>query len=130
MALFEDSGNSCEPEILQESHTSNQLEARIVYRIDNPCFDGHFDNFPIVPGVVQIDWIMRCSYRYWGLDSYLHTIKRVKFMKPIVPDQIIILKMTLCEDRSKIEYQMNAESDDAPLSGGKLQLSQLGASHV
>ena len=73
--------------------------------INEPYFVGHFANYPVVPGVLLIESIAQIATvivsMYYlsqshSLEDYLPyfmSIERVKFRKPVVPGDTMILKV-------------------------------------
>lgn len=63
---------------------------RGVVPADHPMLPGHFPGDPIVPGAWLLAWIVdEASHRLhaWGDARTLAGIKRVKFLRPLAPDQ-------------------------------------------
>lgn len=72
-------------------HLSVQTSASDVFakcHIDErcPCFSGHFPNFPIFPGVAQIELIQSLAQFHRQRPLKFHRIERVKFSRPILPN--------------------------------------------
>lgn len=61
---------------------------------DSPYFKGHFPEFALLPGVVQVQWAKDIACRYWNLEVALFGVKALKFMSPIRPDDTVVLKLT------------------------------------
>lgn len=59
------------------------------------CFAGHFPGFPILPGVVQIDWAVACARDYLALTSPVKTLDRLKFTNPIQPGAHVQLTLEM-----------------------------------
>jgi 3-hydroxymyristoyl/3-hydroxydecanoyl-(acyl carrier protein) dehydratase len=81
---------------------SANLERKTV-RADHPMLAGHFPDHPIVPGAWLLAWIVAgATRRLTGESRSIAAIKRVKFLRPLAPDQPFECALTL-----------RASSDDA-----------------
>lgn len=85
---------------------SNDLPARLLggdgdtrrfelqIRPDLPWFRGHFENLPILPGVVQLELIVAAQIRRsWPELGAVRRLLRIKFRKPIRPGQTLVLEL-------------------------------------
>jgi 3-hydroxymyristoyl/3-hydroxydecanoyl-(acyl carrier protein) dehydratase len=68
-------------------------------------FDGHFPRFPILPGVVQVDWAIRLGRRHLALDASPARTVQVKFRKPIHPNIELTLALSLAHDRRRLAFE-------------------------
>ena len=85
----------------------------IFYKNSN-FFNGHFENFPIVPGVVQLFYVNFFTENMLGIKLPLTEAKKVKFSNIIPPDEEVIL--TIKNKENSIEYTYL--SDDKIYSSG------------
>ncbi len=59
-------------------------------------FRGHFEGFPILPGVVQLQRIVARQIRdAWPEFGPLHEVHRLKFKRPIGPDDRLVLSLEI-----------------------------------
>jgi 3-hydroxyacyl-[acyl-carrier-protein] dehydratase len=65
------------------------------FRIDanHPCFEGHFPDDPIVPGVILLDRV-RLTAAEWKPDTRIKSITTAKFHHPLYPDQLFTVTLT------------------------------------
>lgn len=84
---------------------------------DSPYFEGHFPEFALLPGVVQVQWAKDIACRYWNLEANLLGVKALKFMSPIRPDDTVILKLSRSAAGVAFVYQ---KPDGSTLSRGTL----------
>lgn len=75
---------------------------------DEPAFEGHFPEHPILPGVMQIEAMRQASLVAlatlgdWGHMTYMHHMAKAKFRSPVAPG-----------DRLDVTAQIVEQSDEA-----------------
>ena len=88
--LFEEidsaSVRSDRPERIGQQKTDSSVERRCRVPEDLSCFSGHFPGLPIVPGVLQFDWVMDLAAELLPATAVLATIKSIKFIAPLGPN--------------------------------------------
>lgn len=81
-------------------------------------FQGHFPNFPIMPGVLIVEALAQTSALYYLLNAgmeennasvFFMGVDGCKFRKPVVPGDTLHLKVTPTQMRGKI-CKMRAEA--------------------
>ena len=55
------------------------------------CFQGHFDDVAVVPGVVQLDWAITFAREYLAMPGDVLDISVLKFQKLLLPDMKVQL---------------------------------------
>lgn len=70
-------------------------------------FIGHFPQFALLPGVVQVDWASHFSQRTFGLPNQIISVERLKFTYPIQPNNQVILE--LIKKEFTVEFRFFAE---------------------
>jgi len=98
--------------------TENSAVLEFFISGSNPYFDGHFPGLPILPGVAQIEMIIRFASRYFGGGIALSEMRRVKFTNLIRPDTALRLKLNKKE--KAISFTLSAVKDEAVCSNGTL----------
>ncbi len=79
------------PEIIHTSVSGHSLDLTLSIT-ENLCyFVGHFPDFPILPGVVQLSWAVHYAKEFLGLTAPVMNIERLKFTCPIQPNVQIML---------------------------------------
>src|SRR5580658_8138584 len=71
---------------------------------DLPCFQGHFPGFPVLAGVIQLDWVMRLGAAHLGCGQISATDFRIKFMRVIVPGNPLTLTLDFDEARHRLDF--------------------------
>lgn len=76
--------------------------------INEPFFQGHFPDFPIMPGVLlieamaQVAGILASHSGAKGNSVYFMSIEKAKFRKPVVPGDQLIFEVTVIQNRGKV----------------------------
>ena len=87
-----------------------------------PFFDGHFEGFPILPGLAQTQWIITIACRTFGLEpARFAGIKTLKFSRPVRPGETLVLEME-ADFSSSVAFRLRSP-EGAPCSGGKILFS-------
>lgn len=88
-------------------------------------FKGHFDEFPIVAGVHQIDWVTAALSRYHGQAVTVTAIPRAKFTAMIRPGAALTLTVTPeCQEgqwRAKWRLMAEGSNPGQKFSEGRLE---------
>ncbi len=86
------------PPILNRHHDAETQ--RVVIDLDIPAslphFAGHFDGYPILPGVAQLDWAIALARDTFPLPPKFKAVERLKFNAPVFPR---------CRLQLTLEYQ-------------------------
>ena len=87
------------------------------------CFKGHFDGFPVVPGVALIEWAIKYSQESLGTSSEFIGMSQVKFQSFIKPNQIVHLKLDFIPEKMNLKFKYH--NADAIFSSGILKFRGL-----
>jgi 3-hydroxyacyl-[acyl-carrier-protein] dehydratase len=101
--------------------------------INEPFFQGHFPNFPVMPGVLIIEAMAQAGGVLY-LDSlpkekrgsvvYFMGMDKVKFRKPVIPGDQIIFEVKLLKQRLKaIKLSGIAKVDEKVVAEAELMAS-------
>ncbi len=88
---------------------------------DLACFPGHFPGFPVVPGVLQLDWVMDVVSALTGRDAAIREVLRVKFGELLRPGDDFRLRIELDADRV-VRFRLWSERGDH--AAGRLRLTE------
>ena len=77
------------------------------FTINEPFFQGHFPNQPIVPGVLSLEIMAQAGSFLMlnqvedplGKNLYFTTVEKAKFKKPIVPGEQLTIKVNLIKKK-------------------------------
>lgn len=88
---------------------------------DTGAYDGHFAGHPILPGVVQLDWVMKLSQEIFAIDEPSAQDFQIKFSHIIEPGSVE-LRLKYVKGKIKFEYNvknMKCSSGLIRVEGGK-----------
>jgi len=77
------------------------------------CFRGHFPNFPIVPGFVQLEWTRAFAAQYLEIETRFRRVHRAKFLLPLLPERHFELQLWDSE-REEREVEFSITERPAP----------------
>lgn len=80
---------------------------------DGRYFEGHFDNAPVLPGVVQIAMAVKaCADR--GLSTRpLTGLRDIRFSRPLGPDDAIDVRLDPAVDSHSIRFEIRSAGQSA-----------------
>jgi 3-hydroxymyristoyl/3-hydroxydecanoyl-(acyl carrier protein) dehydratase len=81
------------PVIKSVQQTGNQVILNLFLPYNILYFNGHFPDYPMLPGVIQINWAIEFSQKYLQILPQFKRLEVVKFHKLILPDMLIKLKL-------------------------------------
>ena len=90
--------------------------------VNEPCFQGHFPNRPVFPGVLILEALAQASALHASLDAEVDTdqeiiflfagIDKARFKKPVEPGDQIVLEVERTNYKSRIwKYATRATVD-------------------
>jgi len=92
---------------------------------DHPMLAGHFPGHPIVPGAWLLAWVVSAAERRLhalGESHSVGAIKRVKFLRPLVPDSAFECALSRTARADAMRFAVS--SSGAVIAEGSLQLQQ------
>lgn len=81
---------------------------------------GHFPGHPVVPGVVQLDWVMRLAGHYFPAVPPVAQDFQIKFRRIIQPGEPVALLLTWMADKNALTFTYSVEG--ATASSGRVKL--------
>jgi 3-hydroxymyristoyl/3-hydroxydecanoyl-(acyl carrier protein) dehydratase len=91
------------PEIVRTTTGEDRVELKLIVPLALHYFRGHFPDFAILPGIVQLDWALQFGRHHFALGVVPATI-RIKFRKPIRPNHHVTLSLKHLRARSSLEF--------------------------
>lgn len=90
---------------------------------DHPSLAGHFPGYPIVPGVVALDYVSRGLINYID-GGYISQFTQVKFLRPILPGMNVEVTYTKKDD---CLYQFKCDVDGKSVLSGLVRVELPGS---
>ncbi|HMJ61973.1 MAG TPA: hypothetical protein VK493_09435, partial [Bryobacteraceae bacterium] len=85
---------------------------RAVFELTAPrnllYFDGHFSGRPILPGVVQVDWVIAYARQCFDLPPVFRGLHALKFMRLIPPETPIMLELVHEAAKSSLAFKITS----------------------
>ena len=113
--------NLVEPAVENIARTESSWSADFIFDPNAPYFKGHFPNFAVLPGVVQLGLAHHFAQAFLRKDFTIGCVKKMKFSRPILPGERI--RFTL-EKRAENELGYAYAKGDAICSSGCLTMAQ------
>lgn len=85
------------------------VEVRLYVSESLLYFAGHFPDFPILPGVVQLDWAVHYAREFLALNAPVISVERLKFTCPIRPAMQVTLSIETSPDKRYASFRFYHE---------------------
>lgn len=105
------------PAILSVDRDESSILTRFTISHDLAFFKDHFPEHPVVPGVIQIEWIFEFGAEMIPPHSR-YTIRSLKFMRAMIPGQECYLEIS---EAGPDELTFRYYNEDLLYSGGKIK---------
>lgn len=93
------------PHIVASRGVGDEMELDLAIDADLLWFQGHFPDFPILPGVVQLDWALDLARRYLGLELHAGRQFQVKYKAGIFPGDHLTLKLVHNRQKNRLAFE-------------------------
>ena len=95
-----------EPLMENETHTPTTYEADLTFDGDAAYFKGHFPDFAVLPGVIQLGTAHRIAEAFMGHARTLRQVKKMKFSHVLRPGETVHFTLTKkTDDEFAYEYR-------------------------
>lgn len=108
------------PQITALRASADGVEIDLAIGADLLWFQGHFPNFPILPGVVQLDWALDFARRHLHLEIPAARQFQVKYKAGIFPGDRVVLKLSHLPQKKRLAFEYMR--DGAVCSSGHVVL--------
>ncbi len=86
---------------------------------DDLCFlRGHFEGFPVVPGVVQLQWVIEWAAEWLGEEPRVQAVEALKFKQILAGGTHFRLRLERTNDARKLRFKLWNERGE--FSSGRL----------
>jgi acyl-coenzyme A synthetase/AMP-(fatty) acid ligase len=92
--------------VLDEWRDDGAVERLMRVPFDYPPLAGHFPGLPVVPGVVQLRWVMELARRLAAPTITLSSIEVVKFKNLLRPGQTFRLRVELSDGGTTVRFRL------------------------
>lgn len=91
-------------ELLESDGSSAKVKFFIPSNSD--FFHGHFPTFKLLPAVAQFWCVTHFAQKFLKLSHNVTTIKRVKFVSPVMPDTAVVLNLSYNSAKNLVTYEL------------------------
>lgn len=114
-----------EPLLVGEEREGDEVVMRFVVPRDLAYLDGHYDAFPLVPGAVQILWVLAATGRLLDRSVSAQRMEAIKFKSVLRPGQEFAMRLRIHEedgheDGTRVAFTL--AGDGRVFSSGRLTL--------
>ena len=88
-----------------------RLERRLRVPEALAFFDGHFPDFPVVPGTVQLGWAIQGLEALQGRTAQVRSVEALKFPALLRPGDVAVLKLEVSENGSRMHFDLEAPGE-------------------
>jgi 3-hydroxymyristoyl/3-hydroxydecanoyl-(acyl carrier protein) dehydratase len=106
------------PVVESVKHHEDAVELELLIPSNLLYFKGHFDQAPVLPGVVQIHWAIEFGRQYFRLPETFTGLEVIKFQDLIIPQAQI--KLTLHHPRHSNKLSFSYTSFRGRHSSGRI----------
>ena len=98
------------PEVRNATRHGTTVTVRLFVPRALAHFDGHFPGFPILPGVLQIDWAVRLARQHFAPLGESYGVDAFKCRAPVLPETELLLTLECDPGRMRFAY-VRADAD-------------------
>ena len=101
--------------------TDTSLNADLMFLGDSAYFKGHFEHYPILPGVIQLHFVIKFIQSFFNKEIKAYDIFKLKFTNLILPDTFVHFELNKLNDN---EFTFSYENGDVKYSVGKIAIKE------
>lgn len=119
--------NVCRQEIRHPNwHLAQKTENEVVFTaripLDLVYLKGHFSNFPLVPGVVELQWAVEQIPILLGREIMIERVDNLKYQAFIRPHDQVELRLTWMAEKQRVKFTFKANGE---LAGSGLIIEKI-----
>jgi acyl-CoA synthetase (AMP-forming)/AMP-acid ligase II/3-hydroxymyristoyl/3-hydroxydecanoyl-(acyl carrier protein) dehydratase len=99
------------PIVLEQFRGRDYLERSCRVPRDLGCFSGHFPGHPVVPGALQLDWVMDVAAELLDAPPRIAELESLKFSAPLRPGHVFRIHVRNVAN-DQIDFTISAEGVD------------------
>ncbi len=86
-------------------HTDDRTLLELYVSQQLRCFDGHFHEFPVLPGVAQLDWAVALGRQYCNIAGAFVRLEAIKFHRVYQPGELLTLELSCPLPRESLKFR-------------------------
>ena len=110
-----------EPIIKNLTKTENAISGDLIFMGDSAYFHGHFENYPVLPGVIQLHFVTKFINLFFHKNFKVYDIVKLKFSSLILPGTLVHFELNKLNDN---EFDFRYENPDCKYSAGKIVIKE------
>jgi 3-hydroxymyristoyl/3-hydroxydecanoyl-(acyl carrier protein) dehydratase len=99
------------PIVLEQFRGRDYLERSCRVPEDLGCFSGHFPGHPVVPGALQLDWVIDVAAELLDAPPRIAELESLKFSAPLGPGHVFRIHVRNAAN-NQINFTISAEGVD------------------
>ncbi len=112
-----------EPEILAVRPLVSGVEIDLFVSPTLSFFEGHFPDFAILPGIVQVDWAIRLARTHLAIGRLQPNEMQVKFRAPVLPSSRLTLALSVADGAKGPRLAFDYRAGETVHASGKIGLA-------
>ncbi|WP_109078579.1 AMP-binding protein [Aggregatibacter kilianii] len=100
-----------EPIWFSAEKSERQYQATGKVPLDLVYLKDHFADFPLVPGVIELQWISEKANEFLGRKVSFRRVDKLKFQKFLRPNDTFVLQLLANEAQDKITFQLKVNDE-------------------
>lgn len=113
--------NVAEPIMQNVTKTENVLSGNLIFLPDSAYFKGHFDGYPILPGVIQLHFVIKFIDLFFHKKVNAYDIIKLKFTSLILPNTVVHFELNKTNDN---EFSFCYDKEEVKYSAGKIIIKE------
>lgn len=101
--------------------TDTSLSSELMFLGDSAYFKGHFENCPVLPGVIQLHFVIKFIQLFFHKNVKVYDIIKLKFTNLILPDTMVHFELNKLSEN---EFSFCYENGDVKYSAGKIVIKE------